>query len=318
MAADKKGITVKVDADLHAEIREYLDAHQMTMAEFISLAVEDELHPKYQEKEENTMEKMRTLAFQVPEDLFQRIKDYLHRNNMTQKEFVIGLIENEIDRDLTERETQDNTEEEAVEDDVYDGEELEDDYDEDEDVLVMMTIHSAKGLEFPIVYLTGMEEGLFPSARSMDTAEDLEEERRLCYVAITRAKNQLYLTGAQSRTLYGQTTHQNESRFLGEIPAEYKVEDGMSKADIFGATVTKIQPAVNRAKTEIFRGFSNASSAPAAEINFAPGERIRHKKFGEGTIRAVQKFEKDAMVEILFDSGETKRLMAAFAKLEKI
>jgi hypothetical protein len=132
MAADKKGITVKVDADLHAEIREYLDAHQMTMAEFISLAVEDELHPKYQEKEDNTMEKMRTLAFQVPEDLFQRIKDYLHRNNMTQKEFVIGLIENEIDRDLTERETQDNTEEEAVEDEVYDGEELEDGYDEDE------------------------------------------------------------------------------------------------------------------------------------------------------------------------------------------
>ena len=132
MATDKKGITVKVDADLHAEIREYLDAHQMTMAEFISLAVEDELHPKYQEKEENIMEKMRTLAFQVPEDLFQRIKDYLHRNNMTQKEFVIGLIENEIDRDLTERETQDNTEEEAVEDEVYDGEKLEDGYDEDE------------------------------------------------------------------------------------------------------------------------------------------------------------------------------------------
>ena len=111
MAADKKGITVKVDADLHAEIREYLDAHQMTMAEFISLAVEDELHPKFQEKEENTMEKMRTLAFQVPEDLFQRIKDYLHRNNMTQKEFVIGLIENEIDRDLTERETEAQAEE---------------------------------------------------------------------------------------------------------------------------------------------------------------------------------------------------------------
>ena len=135
MATDKKGITVKVDADLHAEIREYLAAHQMTMAEFISLAVEDELHPKYQEKEENTMEKMRTLAFQVPEDLFQRIKDYLHRNNMTQKEFVIGLIESEIDRDLTERETQDNTEEEAVEDEVYDGEELEDGYDEDDEIL---------------------------------------------------------------------------------------------------------------------------------------------------------------------------------------
>ena len=92
----------------------------------------------------------------------------------------------------------------------------------------------------------------------------------------------------------------------------------MSKADVFGSAITKIPPAINRAKTEIFRGFSSASSAPAAEIDFSPGERIRHKKFGEGTIRAIQKFEKDAMVEILFDSGETKRLMAAFAKLEKI
>lgn len=108
MATDKKGITVKIDAGLHAEIRDYLTAHGMTMAEFISLAVEDELHPKHQEREEITMEKMRTLAFQVPEDLFQKIKDYLHRNNMTQKEFVIGLIENEIERDLTAREDQEN------------------------------------------------------------------------------------------------------------------------------------------------------------------------------------------------------------------
>ena len=108
MATDKKGITVKIDAGLHAEIREYLAAHEMTMADFISLAVEDELHPKHQEREEITMEKMRTLAFQVPEDLFQKIKDYLHRNNMTQKEFVIGLIENEIERDLTAREDQEN------------------------------------------------------------------------------------------------------------------------------------------------------------------------------------------------------------------
>ena len=108
MATDKKGITVKIDADLHAEIRDYLTDHGMTMAEFISLAVEDELHPKHQEREEITMEKMRTLAFQVPEDLFQKIKDYLHRNNMTQKEFVIGLIENEIEQDLTAREDQEN------------------------------------------------------------------------------------------------------------------------------------------------------------------------------------------------------------------
>lgn len=103
MAADgKKGITVKVDAALHAEITQYLQDHGMTMTEFVTLALQDELHPKIEEKEGENMEKMRTLAFQVPESLFQRIKDYLHRNNMTQKDFVIGLIEQELDRDLAE------------------------------------------------------------------------------------------------------------------------------------------------------------------------------------------------------------------------
>ncbi len=111
MADEKKGITVKIDADLHAEIREYLERHEgMTMAEFITLAVDDELHPKIQQKEGNNMGNMRTIAFQVPEELFQRIKDYLHRNNMSQKEFVLGLIETELDREQTERESQINAE----------------------------------------------------------------------------------------------------------------------------------------------------------------------------------------------------------------
>ena len=107
MADEKKGITVKIDADLHAEIKEYLERHEgMTMAEFITLAVDDELHPKIQQKEGNNMGNMRTMAFQVPEELFQRIKDYLHRNNMSQKEFVLGLIETELDREQAERERQ--------------------------------------------------------------------------------------------------------------------------------------------------------------------------------------------------------------------
>ena len=102
----KKGLTVQLPLDLHAEVKQYVESNNMTMAEFVILALNDELHPKYQEKEENNMANMRTLAFQVPEDLFQRIKDYLRRNNMTQKEFVIGLVESEIDRDLTAREEQ--------------------------------------------------------------------------------------------------------------------------------------------------------------------------------------------------------------------
>lgn len=96
---EMKGITVRIDAELHAEIKAYLEAHEMTMGEFIALAAEDELHPKILEKESKGMGNMRTLAFQVPEDLFQRIKDYLRRNDMTQKQFVIDLIEDQLDRD---------------------------------------------------------------------------------------------------------------------------------------------------------------------------------------------------------------------------
>lgn len=94
-----KGITVRIDAELHAEIKAYLEQHEMTMGEFIAMAAQDELHPKIPEVEAKEMENMRTLAFQVPESLFQRVKQYLERNNMTQKAFVLGLIEDELDRD---------------------------------------------------------------------------------------------------------------------------------------------------------------------------------------------------------------------------
>ena len=100
---EKKGVTVKIDAELHTEVRRYIEEHEMTMGEFVSLALQDELHPRLNIKEDKDMGNMRTLAFQVPEELFQKIKDYLQRNNMTQKQFVIGLIENEIERDLAQR-----------------------------------------------------------------------------------------------------------------------------------------------------------------------------------------------------------------------
>lgn len=112
-ADEKKGITVKIDAALHAEVREYVEKHGMTMAEFVSLALDDELHPKIKQKEASEMGNMRTLAFQVPEDLFQRIKDYLQRNNVTQRQFVIGLIETELDREQAERESLTGTDTQA-------------------------------------------------------------------------------------------------------------------------------------------------------------------------------------------------------------
>ncbi len=112
---EKKGITVKIDAELHAEIRKHLEEHEMTMAEFITLAVQDELHPKLNLTEEKNMGNMRTLAVQVPEELFQKIKDYLQRNNISQKQFVVGLIEKEIERDLTQRAVQTETQNESEE-----------------------------------------------------------------------------------------------------------------------------------------------------------------------------------------------------------
>ena len=129
---EKKGITVKIDAELHAEVRQYLEQHSMTMADFVTMALQDELHPKIEQKEEKSMEKMRTLAFQVPEDLFQKIKDYLHRNNMTQRQFVIGLIENEIERDLTERQAQTEVPEPTEDQDEEETEELTEDAAEEE------------------------------------------------------------------------------------------------------------------------------------------------------------------------------------------
>ena len=138
---EKKGITVRIDADLLAEVSQYLRDHSMTMAEFVSLALDDELHPKNQMKEGNTMANTRTIAVQVPEDLFQRIKDYLQRNNMTQRQFLIGLIEDELERDQTERESQNEAvsddseqdEEDAEIDEEADVDGFEDDSDEDED-----------------------------------------------------------------------------------------------------------------------------------------------------------------------------------------
>lgn len=124
---EKKGITVKVDADLHAEVRQYLEQNGMTMGEFVAIALHNELHPKITEKEDNQMGNMRTLAVQVPEELFQKIKDYLTRHGISQKQFVIGLIEKEIDRDLNEINSQTASET----DDLTESEE--DEYEEDAD-----------------------------------------------------------------------------------------------------------------------------------------------------------------------------------------
>ena len=134
---EKKGITVKIDADLHAQVRQYIEANGMTMAEFVSKALDDELHPKTTIKEEKYMGNMRTMAFQVPEDLFIQIKDYLDRHHMTQKQFVLGLIQDELDRDyeeqqaMAEKQQSEDEPDEDEDEELDEEEELGDDEDED-------------------------------------------------------------------------------------------------------------------------------------------------------------------------------------------
>ena len=134
MADEKKGITVKIDADLHAEIRQFIERSGMTMAEFVSQALYNELHPKIQPQEVKYMGPTRTMAFQMPEDMFQRLKEYLHRHNITQKDFVLGLVEAELNRDqeLRNAQTADTVEPEDDEE-LDDEEEPEDEESEDED-----------------------------------------------------------------------------------------------------------------------------------------------------------------------------------------
>ena len=135
MADEKKGITVKIDADLHAEIKQFIEQNGMTMADFVSQALYNELHPKIQPQEVKNMGPMRTMAFQMPEEMFQRLKDYLHEHNMTQKEFVLGLVEAELNRDQELKNAQTAVADEAVSDEKAEiiGEELEDIEEPDED-----------------------------------------------------------------------------------------------------------------------------------------------------------------------------------------
>ena len=187
-------------------------------------------------------------------------------------------------------------------------------YDEDLDAVVMMTIHSAKGLEFPVVFLAGFEEGLFPGMRAAGDTESIEEERRLCYVAITRAKERLYITKTTSRTIFGKTAPSIPSQFFGEIPSEYTEEAGS-----FRAGLAKSATKMGIFYSEKFESPTFDSPQPENDgEKFKPGDIVEHRKFGRGKILTVQDFGSDAILQIEFDSIGTKQLMAKFAKLKNI
>lgn len=228
-----------------------------------------------------------------------------------------------------------------------------DNYDRAEDAAVMMTMHAAKGLEFPVVFIVGAEEGLFPSALSIGESEEMEEERRLCYVAITRAKEKLYITCAAQRMLYGRTSSNLPSRFTEEIPAQLLDRQGLAKkesrtglwdddgtfrsgesgyrsayssgystgyasykpggrAGDFGTSYAARTGRSAAAKHKAPEKPKTVLSAPKAP-DFRTGDRVAHKAFGKGQIEKLTPMGGDALVEIRFDSGDTKRMMLRVA-----
>ena len=187
-----------------------------------------------------------------------------------------------------------------------------DKYDENADVVTMMTMHSAKGLEFPHVFLCGVEEGLFPSYRSMDSQEEMEEERRLCYVAMTRAKETLTITCAQRRMLYGQTSYARPSRFIAEIPAELVREAGHKLRR--EERSPRPDRSWERAPVRPPRTAPAVYAPQSAPLpDFRPGMHIRHKAFGPGKIVEVTPMGGDMLLRIQFEEAGEKLMMAKTA-----
>ena len=230
-----------------------------------------------------------------------------------------------------------------------------DNMEESEDTVTLMTLHSAKGLEFPVVFLIGMEEGIFPGYKSIGEEKELEEERRLCYVGVTRAKENLFLTNSKQRTTFGSTTHNPPSRFLSEIPEElldgydevftnsknkeksafgdsgyswsygnksngtiktYKVTEPEYAASASSKTQENTGFAFRTAESFLNNINKKASNTSADFSKYQSGVRVYHKKFGEGTINYVEPEGDDLKVDINFDKAGHKRLMAKFANLE--
>ena len=198
-----------------------------------------------------------------------------------------------------------------------------------------MTIHAAKGLEFPVVFLAGMEDGIFPSLNNIGNEEEMSEERRLAYVAITRAKEKLYVTHARNRMMYGRTGFNPLSRFIKDEVPESLISHDRPRSEPprspFGYTTSSKN---KRTVFEESRGFSDAVKRSGAAIRpqsfaksnpssfgvekFSDGARVMHTVFGEGTIISSRDMGGDVLYEVRFDSGIEKKLMQTFAKLKKI
>ena len=195
-----------------------------------------------------------------------------------------------------------------------------DSYEAEEDRVVLMTMHGAKGLEFNNVFIVGAEENIFPSYRSQLDSIEIEEERRLAYVAITRAKKRLYVTHTRQRLIYGQTQRNKLSRFIGEIPHN---DIELTDHTLHTAPIQTVKPPkkpgyLQQEARHAQREKIVQKLAAAHAETFAAGDRIKHKVFGEGTVLDAKAMGNDTLLEIAFDAKGTKKIMANFAKVEKI
>ena len=194
-----------------------------------------------------------------------------------------------------------------------------DNYDETADTAVMMTMHSAKGLEFPVVFLPGFEEGIFPGLQAIYDPNEIQEERRLCYVAITRAKESLYLLNADSRMLFGSTSRNRPSRFSLEIPLDLinkTREQDWRKPDL-GTKMPVAETELRRKSATAAMHFGQVTPPARSGNVFKTGDMVQHKTFGKGLVISAIPMGNDVLLEIAFEQG-TKKLMANFARLAKV
>jgi DNA helicase-2/ATP-dependent DNA helicase PcrA len=183
------------------------------------------------------------------------------------------------------------------------------------DAPVLMTLHAAKGLEFPVVFITGMEEGLLPHSRSLEDPDEMAEERRLCYVGITRAKDRVFLSYAFRRTMWGSSDVATPSRFLSDIPTQL-----VSGAGSFAGVKPKEAMAIRASTWETPMGAkpSRSTPAPSRELKFRAGQRVQHATFGEGIVIESKLDRNDEEVTVAFKQAGIKRLLASFANLQKL
>ncbi len=195
-----------------------------------------------------------------------------------------------------------------------------DQLDENSDAVVLMTMHAAKGLEFPVVFLPGFEETIFPGIQTMFDPAEVEEERRLAYVAITRAKEQLHILNAESRMVFGSTQRNKPSRFVTEIPTELtemtRTRSWVKPASSVSTTTMSDALKKTTAAARSFGQANMAAKKPAGQ--FAPGDKVAHKAFGEGMILSATPMGNDILLEVAFESEGTKKIMANFARLKKL